>query len=172
MRHLISTFAFLCIFSLTFVACSEEGQSPSLGATSTQTASPSTASSQTTPNTARQPRSTSSSVRQVPIQSGLASVIVSFYQALEMKDYSHAYSYMDSNATLTGHKITEAIFTQVALATDSTSGPINNFTFIANPTAHTQITTTVTRTTNSRYHAHLQFQQENGNWKIRQIDIL
>jgi len=167
-HHSLSIFAFLCIFSLTLAACSEPGQSPSSATTHTQTAR----SSSTAPIKIEQPQSTNSSIQAVPIQSSLSSVIVSFYQELEAKNYNHAYTYVDSSATLSGHTVTEAAFTQTALAADSTSGPINDFTFIANSADQTQIIMTITRTTGSHYHAHLQLQQEKGGWKIGQIDII
>jgi hypothetical protein len=174
MRHSIAIFALLCIVSFTLLACSGQDQNPLSSAASGQTA---TSTSTSTPVSTQQTNTaiksnTASSVQPVPIKSTLSSTIVSFYQRLEAKKYSNAYKYVGSNARVSGQKVTEASFVRMAQVADSTSGPINNFTFIADSTNHSQIIVTISRASGAHYHSHLLFQQEKASWKIIQIDII
>lgn len=179
MRRPITFFVLLCILSFTLLACSGQDQTPNSSTTNTQAAgSSSTASS--TPSkvstkqstSSKQISTTSSYVQPTKIESNLSATVVSFYQALESKNYSKAYTYVSSSATTAGQKLTETTFTQMAQAADSTSGAISNFSFIADSTNYNRIITTVTRKTGAHYHSHLQFQQENATWKLVQIDII
>ena len=177
MKYPIAVFAMLCIVSLTLFACSGQDQSST---TSTQAAG----FSSTTSNVAtKQHKNISPPVQPILIQNTLAATVVSFYQALEKKDYNKAYTYVSSNAILTvgssSQKLTQAIFVQKAQDADKVSGSITSFDFIANATNRNSVVATVIRVTSihsrtikANYNSHLLFQQENGMWKLVQIDII
>ena len=97
-----------------------------------------------------------------------------YYGAIKAQDYTKAYSYLDSNATLTPQgqaniPVTSVdTFTLAARAVDTSAGPVSSYN-IANTNVNNNtatITVHVTRGSHS-YDVHLQLRDVgNGNWKI------
>ncbi len=96
-----------------------------------------------------------------------------YYGAIKAQDYTKAYSYLDSNATLAAQGPSIPVtsvdtFTVAARAVDTSAGPVSSYnivnTSVNNSTA--TITVHVTRGGQS-YDVHLQLRDVgNGNWKI------
>jgi flagellar basal body-associated protein FliL len=84
-------------------------------------------------------------------------------------DYTTAYSYLDSNATIAGQPVTDQqTFTRLARAADAQYGTVHGITFSTESDA-THVTVTVSRGSRS-YDVHLVLRQENGTWKIVSAD--
>lgn len=91
-----------------------------------------------------------------------------YYSAIQDKDYSQAYSYLDAHATdANGHPIMLNNLEQTAQTMDNQEGPIVGFVAAA---YSSQVVMTITRAQMGPYHAHLQMKQENGTWKITSLD--
>ena len=101
----------------------------------------------------------------------IEATITSFYQAIEAQNYALAYSYLDTNATITnGRKLTQQTFTQLAQSRDNQFGPVTGFDLLLNSSDHTQGIMTIARKSGFRYHAHLRVRQEGNDWKILTLD--
>jgi hypothetical protein len=84
-------------------------------------------------------------------------------------DYTTAYSYLDSNATIDGQPVAnQQAFIRMAKAADAQYGTVRDIT-ISSLSDATHVTVTVTRGSHS-YDVHLVLQQENGTWKIVSAD--
>ena len=102
----------------------------------------------------------------------IEATVTSFYKALEAQNYTLAYSYLASAATLDGQKLTQQTFTQLAQARDNHFGPVTSFDLLISSSDHTQVIMTNSRKAGLRYHAHLQVKQEGNNWKILTLDVI
>ncbi|HEU5440265.1 MAG TPA: hypothetical protein VFU88_13325 [Ktedonobacterales bacterium] len=110
------------------------------------------------------------------------SVSQAYYQAMASQDYAKAYSYLDSQMTLTvggnSQTLTQVIFTQAAQAYDAQRGKISSFSITGvSVSASTssgssgKVTVHVTRGSKS-YDVHLDLTQEGNDWKISAFDSL
>ena len=177
----------LCTAFFVFIGCSDQGQtaqpsgvthSSEVSSASTVTAivgtgtptqlatvAPTSSVGTPTPTATTGPTAT-----QTTTAGGISTTIIYFYQAVENKNYTRAYSYLSSDATTTsGQKITKDVFLQMAQTADA-DGVVTSFDFIADSTDATQIIMTLTRGTSLRYHAHLHMKETGNIWQIAQID--
>jgi hypothetical protein len=165
MRSIIIGFL-LCTLFLILVSCVDQHQLSSSSTMSNTSSARSSATSVTAQATSRvlaRPLSTQ--------QIKISSIVTFFYQAVESKNYSTAFSYLSSNAiTANGQKLTSDTFRQRALSMDSNEGRVNNFLFLISTDNPPQVVVTLTRTSGLHYHAHIQMKQDNGSWKIMQLD--
>jgi hypothetical protein len=83
-------------------------------------------------------------------------------------DYTTAYSYLDSNATIDGLPVDQQAFTRLAKAADAQDGTAPGIVLSTENDA-THVTMTVSRGSRS-YDVHLVLQQEHGTWKIISAD--
>ncbi|SRR5260221_9379461 len=83
-------------------------------------------------------------------------------------DYTTAYSYLDSNATINGQQVDQQAFTRLAKAADAQFGTAHAI-LLSTESDATHVTVTVSRGSRS-YDVHLVLQQENGTWKIISAD--
>lgn len=84
-------------------------------------------------------------------------------------DYTTAYSYLDSNATINGQPVGDLqSFTRLAKAADARYGTVHGITLSTESDA-AHVTVTVSRGSRS-YDVHLVLKQENGTWKIISAD--
>lgn len=102
-------------------------------------------------------------------------VATEYYQAIENRDYSKAYSYLAPDATVTvgGQPVpvTQTAFMAAAMSVDTAQGKVTNFSpagFSVNNNI-ANFTMLVTRSGKS-YDVHLQLQQEGNSWKITTAD--
>jgi hypothetical protein len=94
-------------------------------------------------------------------------MVTKYYQALEQRNDTLAYSFLDPNATTTsGQKLTLPVFTNLATSADTNQGTIKTFSIDAYPPL---IVMTITRQYGP-YHAHLQVKLEGNSWKITSLD--
>ncbi|HEX6477765.1 MAG TPA: hypothetical protein VF043_02890 [Ktedonobacteraceae bacterium] len=91
-----------------------------------------------------------------------------FYLNIMSGDYTTAYSYLDSNATINGQPVDQQVFIRLARAADAQYGTVHGITFSTESDA-THVTVTVSRGSRS-YDVHLVLKQENGTWKIVSTD--
>ncbi len=105
---------------------------------------------------------------------GPAFTVGEYYQYVKMQDYSHAYSLVSSNATLSVQNqpipADQTSYTTAAQAVDTTVGAVTNFSVHTNGSDTSHLTITVTRGSNPPYDVHLTLAQENGSWKIVSMD--
>ncbi len=187
----IPLYILLCSTFFTFIACSEQGQTtqPSSATHSSEVSASSTGTATTVPTTGvgtptqvatiapttgvgtpAQTATTGPTTTQTPTPGGISTIIIYFYQAVENKNYTRAYSYLSSDATTTdGQKITKDVFLQMARTADA-DGTVTSFDFIADLTDATQIIMTLTRSSSLRYHAHLHMKEKGTIWQIAQLD--
>jgi hypothetical protein len=97
-----------------------------------------------------------------------------YYQALEHQDYTKAYSYLSSNATVTVNgqavPVTQSdAFATEAMTLDSTLGPVSYFRPNISGGDYSRIDVTVTRNGPS-YLVHIQLIQVGSSWKIVNAD--
>ncbi len=98
----------------------------------------------------------------------LERITTQFYNLIEAKNYSQAYTYLDPHATdPNGQVFTRQSFEQQARERDSEAGPVVSFSVSA---FAPMVVATVTRTLLGPYHAHLQMKQEGATWKIISLD--
>ncbi len=83
-------------------------------------------------------------------------------------DYTTAYSYLDSNATIDGQQVDQQAFTRLAKAADAQFGTAHAI-LLSTESDATNVTVTVSRGSRS-YDVHLVLKQENGTWKIISAD--
>jgi hypothetical protein len=170
-----------------FIACSDTGQTTqpithtsetSITTTVTQTATLSTGTpTQTATVTPTSSVGTPTQTTTAPTVTstttttgGISTTIIYFYQAIENKNYTRAYSYISSDATTTdGQKLTKDAFLQLAQLGDA-DGVVTSFDYIADSTDATQITMTIMRGSSLRYHAHLHMKEKGNVWQIVQLD--
>lgn len=95
-----------------------------------------------------------------------------FYLAISVQDYSGAYNYLSSNATLNGSAITQSDFTQQAQQMDSSEGDVTDYTATADPNDSTKVTVQVTRANGKVYSAHMTFVQGSFQWEISSLDTI
>jgi flagellar basal body-associated protein FliL len=114
--------------------------------------------------------SLSSPIRQTVGQSvGAGVTVAQYYRAVQTRNYSQAYSFLDPAATIEGQRVTQATFAQKAAQVEAQQGPIsnittNNFQFSSNLQ---QASAQVDLTRNHRsYTVTLELKNEGGNWKI------
>ena len=91
-----------------------------------------------------------------------------YYLNIMSGDYTTAYSYLDSNATIDGQPVDQQAFIRLAKAADAQNGTVHGITFNIESDA-THVTATVSRGSRN-YNVHLVLQQENGTWKIVSAD--
>ena len=92
-----------------------------------------------------------------------------YYLNIMSGDYTTAYSFFESNATIDGQPVDQQAFTRLAKAADSHYGTVSGITFSTESDV-AQVTATVTRGGSRSYDVHLVLQQENGTWKIVSAD--
>ena len=101
------------------------------------------------------------------LNSGL--VVGQYDQALQSRNYSQAYSYLDPAATIEGQPVTQATFIQKAMQAEAQQGPISNIApknFQFSPDMK-QASVPVNVTRNHRtYTVLLNLKNEGGSWKI------
>jgi hypothetical protein len=97
-----------------------------------------------------------------------------YYQYLKEQDYARAYSFVDSNATITvnGQSISNDLqsFTTAAENQDTQLGVITNFSVTTNGSDLSQLIVVVTRQGGQAYDVHLTFSQVGGTTKIASMD--
>lgn len=118
--------------------------------------------------TAPQPAPTSTDTA---LANELTRIITAYYNHIEAKNYTQAYTYLDPQATdsTTGQTLTQSSFIQQAQSMDSEEGPVVSFAIGVFP-PQTQITMTVVRSHLGPYHAQLDMKQEGNTWKITSLD--
>lgn len=94
-------------------------------------------------------------------------VVTAYYKAIETKNYTQAYTYLDPNAinTTTGKTLTQSSFVQLGQDMDREEGAIVSFDIGIFPPSP-QVTMTIMRSNLGPYHAQLGMKQENTTWKI------
>lgn len=103
-----------------------------------------------------------------------SATVNAYYQAIEHKDYTKAYSYLSPDYPVGGHeRLTHAIFISSAEAQDTTAGPVTNISQIGNSTNNGIVSVTMSVTRNGQsYMVNLLLQQNNGTWQIINADDL
>jgi hypothetical protein len=96
-----------------------------------------------------------------------------YYNAVKSQDYNTAFSYLDTNLTVSnGQTLTQDLYTTAAQLLDTAKGKVSSFSVghfsVTNDTA--SITVSVTRGSTPAYDVHLQLRQVNGAWKITSYD--
>jgi hypothetical protein len=92
-----------------------------------------------------------------------------YYLNIMSGDYTTAYSYLDSNATISGQPLgDQQAFIRLAKSADARYGTVHGITFSTESDA-AQVTVTVSRGSRN-YAVHLVLKQENGTWKIVSAD--
>ena len=92
-----------------------------------------------------------------------------YYLNIMSGDYTTAYSYLDSNATINEQPVgNQQAFIRLAKAADAQYGTVHGITFNIESDA-TNVTATISRGSRS-YDVHLVLRQENGTWKIVSAD--
>lgn len=92
-----------------------------------------------------------------------------YYINILSGDYTTAYSYMDSNATINGQSVgDQQAFIRLAKAADTRYGTVHGISF-STESDTTHVTVTVSRGS-TNYDVHLVLKQENGAWKIVNTD--
>ncbi len=96
-----------------------------------------------------------------------------YYGAIKAQNYTKAYSYLDSNATLTvqGQSVPVTsvdTFTAAARAVDTSLGPVSSYNIVNTSVNNSTATITVHVTGRGQsYDVHLELRDVgNGNWKI------
>ena len=158
---------FFCILSLVLLAGL---QACDIGTSSTSPSTPTGTSvtHPTTPtNSTAQPTSTGTG-SSMAVE--LTRTITAYYNAIEAKNYTQAYTYLDPQAIdSNGKTVTQSSFIQLAQAMDSSEGTVISFNVGVFPPG-TQVIMTVMRSHLGPYHAHLNMKQENNAWKITSLD--
>lgn len=155
-KHSLLVILFLTSLSLLLVACNDQSQG--INATPQATAPTRSNVSATTPVPA--PTFPKGTVSSIP-------TAISYYQAVQDRDYAKAFTYLDANATTTdGQKLTQESFTQLAQNAFTENGAITNVTMIPGSDDGTQIVTTIDRSSTTHYHSHLTMKKEGSTWKI------
>jgi len=95
--------------------------------------------------------------------------VTQYYQAVQTRNYSQAYGYLDPAATIEGQQVTQTTFTQKAMQAEAQQGPITNiatknFQFSPNM-QQASVQVGVTRK-HGTYTVSLNLKNEGGNWKI------
>jgi hypothetical protein len=158
MRRITILLFLICLALLS--ACSS---TPSTGNSST-TATPTTSSSSSATSTVVQATPTTASNQSSTAPTNVA---LAYYKALQDKNYTQAYSYLDTSAATTqGQKLGQTAFIALAQAQDQEWGPIQSYDALGDTSDSTMVIMTVSRTRNARYHSHLKVK----NGKIVLID--
>ncbi|HET8913745.1 MAG TPA: hypothetical protein VFN23_19890 [Ktedonobacteraceae bacterium] len=156
MRRIIILLSLICLALLS--ACSSTA---STGNSSTS-ATPTTSSSATSTAVQATPTTTNHQASIAP-----TSIALEYYKALQDKNYTKAYSYLDTSAATTqGQKLGQTAFTTLAQTQDQEWGPIQSYDALGDTSDPTMVIMTVSRTRNERYHSHLTVK----NGKIILID--
>ena len=93
-----------------------------------------------------------------------------YYLNIMSGDYTTAYSYLDTSATIAGQPVTDQqAFTRLAKDADARLGSVHGITFSTESDA-TYVTVSVSRGGSRSYDVHLVLKQENGTWKIISAD--
>lgn len=158
-RYLLIISVFVAIMALFCVSCSDIGGTLVVSNNSTPTSKPTPPTPTPTPLVLSK-----AAVKSIPVVAG-------YYQAIKEKNYTLAYTFVDANAKdSSGQTLTEASFTQMALASDSESGAIVNVEIDPISNDLTQVLLTIDRSSSLHYHAHLTMKQEGTTWKIISLD--
>jgi hypothetical protein len=91
-----------------------------------------------------------------------------YYQAIENKDYTKAYSYLAPDFPVGAHEVlSQSAFTAQAQAKDTSAGPVTSFTQLGSSTNNgiVIVIMSIMRSGQS-YTVQLQLQQNNGIWQI------
>jgi flagellar basal body-associated protein FliL len=91
-----------------------------------------------------------------------------YYLNIMSGDYTTAYSFLESNATIAGEPVDQQAFIRLAKSADARYGTVHGITFSTESDA-AQVTVTVSRGSRN-YNVHLVLKQENGTWKIVSAD--
>lgn len=91
-----------------------------------------------------------------------------YYLNIMNGDYTTAYSFLESNATIAGEPVDQQAFIRLAKSADARYGTVHGITFSTESDA-AQVTVTVSRGSRN-YNVHLVLKQENGTWKIVSAD--
>lgn len=91
-----------------------------------------------------------------------------YYLNIMSGDYTTAYSFLESNATIAGEPVDQQAFMRLAKSADARYGNVHGITFSTESDA-AQVTVTVSRGSRN-YNVHLVLKQENGTWKIVNAD--
>src|SRR5215469_5181812 len=91
-----------------------------------------------------------------------------YYLNIMSGDYTTAYSFLESNATIAGQPVDQQAFIRLAKSADARYGSVHGITFSTESDA-AQVTVTVSRGSHN-YNVHLVLKQENGTWKIVSAD--
>jgi hypothetical protein len=125
----------------------------------------------TAPNTTLAAGSTAQTGTTPGIASGSITLAVAFYQALTVRDYNKAYSYINADAqTLDGMPLNRENFLQMARTIDKEKGPVTEFSAASDPTNPTCVIVTVTRHQGLHYHARLFLRMYQQQWSIFSFD--
>jgi hypothetical protein len=102
---------------------------------------------------------------------GAQATAQAYYAAIQARDYTTAYSYLDSNlVTTTNQPLTSDLYTQAAKGRDTSQGQVTNYTISVDPNDPNSITVSVTRGQSPPYTVHLKFRQASNGWKITSYD--
>jgi flagellar basal body-associated protein FliL len=91
-----------------------------------------------------------------------------YYLNIMSGDYTTAYSFLESNATIAGEPVDQQAFIRLAKSADARYGTVHGITFSTESDA-AQVTVTASRGSRN-YNVHLVLKQENGTWKIVSAD--
>ena len=97
-----------------------------------------------------------------------------YYQAIQNRDYTSAYTYLDTNGvTVAGQTVTQDAFVKAAQLYDTAKGPVTSFnqtTVNVDSSGNTaSVTMSVTRN-GSPYTVNLQLKKVGSDWKITAAD--
>ncbi len=161
----------LCILSLVLLV-GLQACDINIGTTGTGTSTPTPGSTATTTATPTTP----ATATPTPTSAGgamtaqITAVITAYYNDVEAKKYTEAYTFLDPTATdMNGKVITQSSFLQLAQQMDSNEGPVVSYSIGIFPPSP-MVTMTVMRSHLGPYHAQLNMKQEDATWKITSLD--
>jgi hypothetical protein len=98
-----------------------------------------------------------------------------YYQAVKQQDYTTAYSFLTSDATVSvnGQSVPvsgESSFQTAATTLDTTLGTVSSYTTNTQGSDTSHVTVTVTRSRGGSYKVHLVLVKVGNNWKIQSAD--
>ena len=95
-----------------------------------------------------------------------------YFQAIENKDYTKAYSYLASDFPVGAHEaLSQRAFIAQSQAKDTSAGPVTSFTQLGSATNNGVVIVIMSVTRHSQsYSVQLQLQQNKGTWQIIEED--
>ncbi|MDQ2906726.1 MAG: hypothetical protein M3Y81_24720 [Chloroflexota bacterium] len=121
------------------------------------------------------PVSTPTIVPTAPPAGSVLATANNYYNAVEARNYTKAYSYMDPGVTSRlqpNQPISQDQYTRLAQGVDLGAGPVVDYTYLADSSDPTMVIMTLDRKHGLRYHSHLKMKQAGGTWKIISFDTI